>query len=59
MDRIRPPALPNLFLGSHADEIVAANVVCELGVFGVYVRLVQGCAVLSFFTLYILLFFGL
>ena len=39
MDKLRPPALLNLFLDSHADKIVAANLVCELGVFGVYVRL--------------------
>ena len=48
MDKLRPPALPNLFLGSHPDEIDAANLVCELGVFGVYVRLVCLCFIISF-----------
>ena len=44
MDRLHPPLQPSFFLDSQTEQITAADLVCELGVYGLYVRCVHVCA---------------
>ncbi len=38
MDKLYPPKQKSLFLDKKSTQIVSADITCEVGVFGIYIR---------------------